>query len=993
MAIGPVDIEFVLRGDIEDKLKSVGSTVKGEGKSIEDQMRRLTGAGTDAFDALSKSAQMQAQQLERINSAIEQNAQKQEALKEKLEAGRISAEDYNRALSILAVQKRDLSNQAANLEKQVTSEIQSNQMVTGSIDEMNVRLARLREEYNRLSDAERNEFGGKLQKEMSALSKELDNASASGKGLLGTMRDAPGPIGSATRGVEQMTRAALRFIATPIGAIIAAIVVGLKALSSWFKRTEEGQNQLARSTGYFKQVLDNLLDVVDKVGEWLFKAFTKPKEALNDILDFLKGQIIYRFEAIGKMGAAITKIFSKDWKEGLNDMNNAVLQFQTGIKDAGERLSEWGKNVVDNANKRAEIEDQLFKLKVQERKMNEEIAASEVRISELRSKGRDIELPDAERLAALKEAQSIIEANYQKEIDLATRRRDLVAEQKGLSHSNMQDNEEISRMNVEILNLQARSADEQRELMREINSLSKAVGKNAAEGVAAIQQELETLQAAILDADGELQKAIARRILGLQKELQIRLDNADAALLAARNEASGSNIVPPQLGSLRAEIDKTFKAQQNVVNDTGLEVDKLSKKIKENAANVRKWIGEWNQEHLEQFLNTSSQILDVAGGIVQKNQELLGLNDDQARVIDNTFKMMSGMADIASGNIVGGVAKMVDGAIELFMRVPEEMNVRFEQLAENITKVINSIDIAGAAMQRLGNTDVNRSFSVINSQLRSIADAAKQINDELEGKSYGPRPGGSTSVIYREMRRDVSQLSEELEKLIDRLLGGNLSDAQRKAIDAVLDQYNELMAKIDDITQQLIGTTAGELANSLADAFLIGIDAAEDWGSAVDDIIKHVIRQQLTASMLAGPVQEAIDRLIKDTEGGLTTDEALKFKESMDALAESVAPAFAAARDALESIGIDIGDGSATSRAMTGAIRALTEETGGMIYGQLMAVRYDIKEIIAQSRRNDDLVNMNLSYLSQIAANTNHNARLVSIDDRLREMNVLLKNI
>jgi hypothetical protein len=291
-----------------------------------------------------------------------------------------------------------------------------------------------------------------------------------------------------------MTSASMRFIATPIGVVIAAIAAGLMALTSWFRRTEEGQNSLAKASGYFKQILDGLLDVVDKVGKFIYKAFTDPKEALSDLVDFLKGQVIYRFEALGKMASAIGKMFTKDWKEGLTEMGNAMLQFQLGVDDAGAKLARWGWEMADNARKRAEIEDKLFKLRIEERKVNEQIAASEAKIAELRFKGRDIELSEKERLAALKEAQKLIEENFQKEIDIAIRRRDLVKQQKELSNSNIEDNEEVSRLTVDIFQKQAAMSIELRSLMRDMNALTKAVNHATVVGVQALQQELEQLQ-------------------------------------------------------------------------------------------------------------------------------------------------------------------------------------------------------------------------------------------------------------------------------------------------------------------------------------------------------------------------------------------------------------------------------------------------------------------------------------------------------------------
>jgi hypothetical protein len=866
-------------------------------------------------------------------------------------------------------------------------------MSIGPIDIEFVVKGDVDEQLRKVSDTVKGDSKA-MSEQMDSLGKSAGSAINNNQEYVKSLRDMPGPLGQATRGIEGMTRAAMRFIATPVGAVIAAIAAALMALTSWFRRTEEGQNALAKASGYFKQILDNLLDVVDKVGKWLFKAFSDPKEALNDLVDFLKGQVIYRFEALGKMASAIGKMFTKDWKEGLTEMGNAMLQFQLGVDDAGKKLATWGTEMAENARKRAEIEDKLFKLRIEERKINEEIAASEAKIAELRFKGRDETLPEKERLAYMKEANKLIEDNYQKEIDLATRRRDLVKEQKELSNSNIEDNEEVSRLNVEILNLQARQANEQRMLMRDMNTLTRAVGEGAVNGIQSIEKELKELQNALLTAEESQKRAIAERIIELQKELELRVKIADEALRATRNSIYGTDIIPEKAKPIKVEIDKEQSALKKAVRETSLEVEKLNQKIKENSDKVKKWLSEWSDEGIKKFMAYSSQILDITDHITEKYKEQLRLTEQQSEHLKGALRITGGIADIVSGNYIQGAAKIIDSAIGLFVKIPEEMNVQFEHLQDNVEKVLRSIEIAGQAMINIGNTDVIKAIGVVNQQLKQVAKSARDLNSELEGTSYGPNRRGGTSVYYGQITRDVANLSVEIEKLTTRLLEGNLSDAQRKSIEAVLETYNALLAQIDDITRQLTGTTVNELAESLSEAFLVGIDAAEEWGRAVDDIIKHVIIQQLTSEMIKGPVQEAIDKLIKDTEGGLTTEEAERFKTSIENLAETVGPAFNEARKALESIGVDLGGGVSTSSGMTGAIRALTEETGGMIYGQMMGIRYDIKAIITRMERQDeDIVQRQLVYMSEIAANTRYNQKLNSIDDRLAEMNLYLKNI
>lgn len=157
---------------------------------------------------------------------------------------------------------------------------------------------------------------------------------------------------------------------------------------------------------------------------------------------------------------------------------------------------------------------------------------------------------------------------------------------------------------------------------------------------------------------------------------------------------------------------------------------------------------------------------------------------------------------------------------------------------------------------------------------------------------------------------------------------GQLSDAQRSAIEAVLNSYNDLLGQLDNITQEIIGTTVQSLAESIAEAFLTGEDAAESWGQKVNDVIKYIATKQLTAELLVPSIKQATDKLVKDTEGGLSTDEARSFREAIEAITTNVGPAFEAAREALSKVGIDLGASTTDTKGLTGQLPGSPKKPG-----------------------------------------------------------------
>lgn len=299
---------------------------------------------------------------------------------------------------------------------------------------------------------------------------KLDEVSKGAKGL-------PGPIGDAVSGIHGMTKATLRFIATPLGATLALISAALAAVTSWFKRTEEGQNAMAVGSAYFTQVLGSLLDVVDNVGEWLYKAFTKPKSAMVDLVEFLKGQVINRIKAVGEMAQGIWKMLNGDFSEGFNQLSNGWLQGVTGIQNAGSKVVSWIADTNKKANERMEITRRQNKLDEDERKNLVERAKLEKEINELRQKAYDKSVPEKEREKAIKAAQDKTKQMYDEELRLANERYEIIRDTNKLTHSNKEDKKKEAEAEAELYRIESQRANAIKGLMREQNRVDSASAK------------------------------------------------------------------------------------------------------------------------------------------------------------------------------------------------------------------------------------------------------------------------------------------------------------------------------------------------------------------------------------------------------------------------------------------------------------------------------------------------------------------------------------
>lgn len=139
-----------------------------------------------------------------------------------------------------------------------------------------------------------------------------------------------------TKGVLGMTRASLSFIATPVGAVIAAIAIPIGLLVNYLKNTQAGINAVNKVLVPMRVIFESLIGVFQVAGEKLFDAFSNPKKTLEDLGNFVKTNLINRFKAFGVI---LDGIINLDFKK----ISNGVLQAGTGIENLTDKVKNISK--------------------------------------------------------------------------------------------------------------------------------------------------------------------------------------------------------------------------------------------------------------------------------------------------------------------------------------------------------------------------------------------------------------------------------------------------------------------------------------------------------------------------------------------------------------------------------------------------------------------------------------------------------------------------
>lgn len=178
---------------------------------------------------------------------------------------------------------------------------------TSSVEEYKSKIDELTEAQSQL-----NQELGSAQSAVQVLNDSFDETAESASKTEGAMvkllggqknyneiiNNLPGPLKNVVSGLNGMVKAARAFIATPLGLVLTPLILGFSALYKWLNKTAEGQQALAKITGYLKGVLAGLEQVAFDVGRSIYNAFTNPKQAITNLWQTIKNDLIGRLKGV-----------------------------------------------------------------------------------------------------------------------------------------------------------------------------------------------------------------------------------------------------------------------------------------------------------------------------------------------------------------------------------------------------------------------------------------------------------------------------------------------------------------------------------------------------------------------------------------------------------------------------------------------------------------------------------------------------------------------
>lgn len=519
------------------KMSDLGKQSSNNAKKIQ-QEQATYNAYNKVMEELSKG-------VGEAKTNMDNLAKAQKYLRDELSKQEIGSDQYVRLSKELAM----VSNTMQGVRKEQQQQTKSMNVEEGSVEALRQKVIKLKDEWKGLNQNSP-EFG-KVRDELKATTDQLNTAeqavgiysrnvgnyASAFEGLGGAIQNVAPGFSSLVNGIKQATAAGLKFIATPIGAVIGALVVAIKAVKEAFSRSAEGQEKYNKLMGALSGIVTVLMDTLADLGEFLISIFTEPEKAYDKFKKYVLDPLLFQFKTVYNaamgVGNAIAGIFSEEARErskeyfnniknDFNDLKETALEVWDGIKNKVDQIGTKMKEGVDIA----EMEN---KLKRERLNTTQEIADNEVRIAEIRNKAAQRDRKNVKEqqdaLSQLVIAQKLIQRNSDIRISQLRQEYEIQKAKNAMGKSTQEDLQKEADLRANITREEKASQDQQREIITQI-----------AEIKASMKDQLKTLVADRITAEQNVATAEAKvRELNYKNASEAEKKRAEDSLKAHRN--------------------------------------------------------------------------------------------------------------------------------------------------------------------------------------------------------------------------------------------------------------------------------------------------------------------------------------------------------------------------------------------------------------------------------------------------------------------------
>lgn len=464
------------------------------------------------------------------------------------------------------------------------------------------------------------------------------------------------------------------------------------------------------------------------------------------------------------------------------------------------------------------------------------------------------------------------------------------------------------------------------------------------------QDELSKLQSDLIKNSGDWQN-----LFGNLDELTTKTIKRLIAKIEGMKATIGVDLNPQDLKALTDQLNKARSEveKRNPFTALGAAWKRLKKATKDG----KRLGSDEAKKAIKDVATAVSGSIDLINGTfnaVTNGLQKMGVSMDEETqaILGDIGGIMDGASQVAQGIATGNPLSVIQGSIGLLSSAFDLFNSRDRKAEKQIKKHQKAI--------------------------KQLENAYKQLEWQI-GKALG-------GEVYKNQQAAIRNMKEQQEHL---KASWEAEERKKKTdhdrVNDFKEQYAELGRQIEDmideISNDLLQTTAKDFANDLGDAlveaFSKGEDAAKAMETTVNSVLKNLVVNQLKKKFLENQLQGALDNLEKDMGywngddfvfDGLTQAEIDRFKSAVGAASSNFNQALKQYEEIFKDMGLDD-----TDESLTGAAKGISEESANILAGQMNAIRInqlDTNEVLRQS----------LQALNTIAINTAYNKYLSRIE-------------
>jgi hypothetical protein len=381
---------------------------------------------------------------------------------------------------------------------------------------------------------------------------------------------------------------------------IGAFVVLIGSLVAYFKSTKEGAEKLERAMAGFGAVVSVITDRLSTFGKVIVSAFENPQQAVKDLWEAIKTNIVNRveglFDVFGALGDTIKAAFSLDWegvKAGAADFTESMIQASTGVDDLTGKMAKGFKSLGDEIEKDVaaamRLKGMLQQLKDEEREFSKVRAQTRQDIQKARLDALDESKTAEERLAAVQKANDLELKTTEDVLKMQRRKIEVQKATMALSENMAEDLDELASLEVELIDLQTASFQTQKRLATEMETLTNEIAakEKAAQKVIddeKAEKEKERIASEKINLEAKTNYNLERIKDETDEEFKIRIAAAEK-LLQLQNQNTLNLIDDLQeraLAELKIQEEKELASIKGMENFEAMkvEIDKKYSKLR-----------------------------------------------------------------------------------------------------------------------------------------------------------------------------------------------------------------------------------------------------------------------------------------------------------------------------------------------------------------------------------------------------------------------------